>query len=38
MANKITIDLEVDDNGNLKKVGKGAREAADGLELSLIHI
>lgn len=32
MANKITIDLEVDDNGNLKKVGRGAREAADGLE------
>ncbi|OUT93515.1 MAG: hypothetical protein CBB96_07695 [Gammaproteobacteria bacterium TMED36] len=30
--NKIKVDLEVDDHGNLKKTGRGARDAADGLD------
>ena len=29
---KIKVDLEVDDHGNLKKTGRGARDAADGLD------
>ena len=33
---KIKVDLEVDDHGNLKKTGRGARDAADGCRMHCI--